>query len=220
MYKIFKKCPAANKASKLPYLILFLAVLSSIPLFAMGFVAFASEFTRIYSSNGSALYVTYFWLRTVLAPVSLICLSAFAVKKLVPPMAVLALFSLIVCSMKLGVSIVSYADKMSSAELMSIQPNYTQNYMDLSESILLVILTVSALLYFTGVIKTAFPILMFATLASIIILYSIISAATTYEMNLYDVMCRSYGVPYCLGSIAICFCVKPKHASKGRRYRR
>lgn len=208
--------PLVHKKSSLPTFAALLGILASLPVLMVIWVALCSQFTRVEGTNETAMYNVYVCVRAlfaiaVVAGVVLYDLRRASVALL--PAAGLGFVSSII---KLIIALSTYMDKKSMAEAMSIHSSYTQNFIDIAEAALLLITAALTLVYLLGILKTAFPVIFAAVIATIVILYSVISYSTTYHVSEFTVLSRSYTVLYCLGVLLFCLSSKTKAQIEGK----
>lgn len=208
--------PLVHKRSSLPTLCIFLAILGSLPILMVMWVAICSQFTRVEGTNETALYNVYICVRslfavTLLAGVTFLDLRRASVSLL--PAVVLGLVSSV---LKFIINFSVYSNKKAIAESMSIHSSYTQNYMDIAEAGLLFVTCALSLVYILGLLKTSYPVVFASIITSIFLLYSVISYTTTYTVSQFTVLTRGYAIPLTLGVLLFCLASKTKAQIEGK----
>ncbi len=215
--KAFKiSFPLVHKKSTLPTFAALLGIIASIPVLMVLWVAICSEFTRVEGTNGTALYNVYVCIRSLFAVTAVAGLVIYDFRRAsvaLLPAAVLGFTSSII---KLIIAVSTYIEKKSLAETMSIHSSYTQNFIDIFETALLMLTAALALMYLLGVLKTSFPVIFSGVILIIVILYSIISYSTTYSVSEFTVLSRCYTLPYCIGLMCYCLSSKTKAQLEGK----
>lgn len=207
--------PLVHKKSSLPTFAVLMGILGSIPVFMVLWVAICSQFTRVEGTNETALYNVYIVLRALFA-VSVIAGGViYDIRRssaMLLPAGVLGLisaFTMLIIAMSV------YVDKKALADSMSIRANYTQNYIDMAESAFLAITAALTLFYLLGLIKTAYPLIFGAVISAVIMLYSVIVYATTYDAGTFTTLSRCYAIPLCIGVLLFSLSSKSKAQING-----
>lgn len=207
--------PLVHKKSSLPTFAVFLGVICAIPALMVMWVALLSQFTRVEGSNSTEFYNVYVCIRAVAASVFVAGLAVYDCRRASVALVPAAIMGLISSLMKLIIVFTDYMDKKALADSMGIHPSYSQNYIDMSEAALVLLLLVAGMLYLFGVLKTSFPVIFISVITLVVIMYSVITTATTYEVSEYTIFCKAYGVPLCLSILMICLSSKSKKQIEG-----
>lgn len=202
--------PLVHKRSTLPTVALIFTIAAAIPILMVLWVSICSQFTRVEGSNGTAFYNVYIWIRSIFALFLLAGTTVYDLRR--ASVALLPSTCLgVICSFaKLIINMNIYMDKKALADSMAIHSSYTQNYLDIAQSALLMITAVLMLIYLLGFFKTSFPVIFVSVITLIFISYCVISYSVTYLMDSFSVLSRSYGIPLCVGILLFCLSSKTK----------
>lgn len=200
--------PPVHKNSALPTLAVFIGILCSLPILMIMWVAICSQFTRVEGSNSTDLYNVYVTLRAVSAMVFVGCLAVYDCRRSSVYLIAPTIMGLFTSCIKLVLVFSAYLDKKELADAMSMHPNYSQNYIDMAEASLIFIMLATLLLYLFGVLKNAFPVIFVTVISVIISMYSVITCATTYEVESYVIFYKTYGAT--LGLCILLFSLSSK----------
>lgn len=208
--------PLVHKRSSLPTLAVLLGIAGALPILMVMWVAICSQFTRVEGTNETALYNVYVCTRALFAISLLAGGAVYDMRRASAALIPAAGLGLISSVMKLIIAMSTYSSKLALDASLSMHSNYTQNYIDIAEGALLAITAVLVVLYLIGILKTAFPAIFAAVITTIVILYSVISYSTTYQVNEFTVLSRCYAIPICLGILLFCISSKTKAQLEGK----
>lgn len=208
--------PLVHKRSSLPTLALLLGIIGSLPVLMVMWVALCSQFTRVEGTNETVLYNVYVCVRALFAVSLLAGVAVFDLRRASVALVPAAGLGFVSSVMKLIIAFSTYTSKKALAESLSMHSSYTQNYIDIAEAALLTITAALVLLYLFGVLKTAFPAIFAAVITTIVVLYSVISYSTTYQVSEFTVLSRCYTIPYCIGILLFCLSTKTKAQLEGK----
>ncbi len=209
-------CPLVHKKSTLPTIAALLGIIASIPVLMVLWVAICSQFTRVEGTNETALFNVYVWIRGLFAISVVAGAVVFDLRRASVALIPAAVFGLASSVLKLIITLSTYLDKKAMAEAISVNSSYTQNYIDIAEAALLTLTALLVTIYLSGILKTAFPVILVSVISVIVILYSVISYATTYPVSDFTVLSRCYSIPYCLGTLLFCMASKTKAQIEGK----
>lgn len=208
--------PLVHKKSSLPTFGAMLTFIASIPVIMVLWVAICSQFTRVEGTNETALYNVYVVMRALFAISAVAGAVIYDMKRASAAVIPAAALGFISSVFKVITNVSTYLNKKALAESLSIHSNYTQNYLDIAEAVLLMLTALFVCIYLLGLIKTGFPVVLVSIVSVIIVLYSVISYSTTYPVNDFNVLSRCYSIPYCLGVLLFCISSKTKAQIEGK----
>ncbi len=208
--------PLVHKRSTLPTLCVLFAIVGSVPILMVMWVAACSQFTRVEGTNETALYNVYICIRAIFALTLLVSVAVYDTRRASAALLPAVFLGLISTLLRLLVAMTSYLNKKSLANAISVHPNYSQNYIDLASAALLFITAVVLTIYLVGLFKTSFPVILFTVVTLIFELYSVISYSITYQPDNFTVISRFYAVPICLGVTLFCISSKTKAQLEGK----
>lgn len=208
--------PLVHKKSSMPTLGAFLGFIAAIPMLMVMWVSLCSQFTRVEGTDGTALYNVYVCIRALFAISVVAGGVVYDLRRASVALLPAAGLGFISALIKLIINISAYLDKKALAEAISIHSSYTQNYIDITESALLLLTALLTLLYLLGMLKTAFPAVLSTVITALVVLYSVISYTTTYQVSDFTVLSRGYTIPLCVGVLLFCLSSKSKAQIEGK----